>query len=54
MKKKVYTALTADILHKGHFNILNKVLTNVQINIHKNNVRVKFTQVFVFIILFKI
>ena len=24
MKKKVYVAFTADILHKGHFNILNK------------------------------
>ena len=23
MKKKVYAAFTADILHKGHFNILN-------------------------------
>ena len=24
MKKKVYVAFTADILHKGHFNVLNK------------------------------
>ena len=24
MKKKVYVAFTADILHEGHFNILNK------------------------------
>ena len=24
MKKKVYVSLSADILHKGHINILNK------------------------------
>ena len=24
MKKKIYVAFTADILHKGHFNVLNK------------------------------
>ena len=27
MKKKVYVAFTADILHRGHFNILNKAAT---------------------------
>ena len=34
--------------------IVIKVVTNVQINIHKNNVSVKLIQVLVFIILFKI
>jgi phosphoenolpyruvate phosphomutase len=33
MKKKVYTALTADILHKGHFNILNKAASLGEITV---------------------
>ncbi len=33
MKKKIYVALSADMLHKGHFNILNKAASLGEITV---------------------
>jgi len=33
MKKKIYIALSADMLHKGHFNILNKAASLGEITV---------------------
>ena len=54
MKKKVYVAFTADILHKGHINVLNKaaslgettvgLLTDKAIGDYKQNPFLKYSQ----------